>query len=577
MSNLQTLRHSASHVLAIAVKELYPEAKLGIGPAIDDGFYYDFDNLKISEEDLKKIEKRMAEIVKKNLKFEKIEKTPAEAKKILKDEPYKLDLLSEIKKPIFYKTGNFTELCAGPHVGSTGEIKTFKLLKTAGAYWRGDSKNKMLTRIYGTAFESKKELENYLTLLEEAEKRNHLKIGRELDLFSMHEEGPGFPFFHNKGMIILNELINFWREKHRQRNYLEVRTPTLLSRTLWETSGHWAFYGENMYTTKIDGKDFGVKPMNCSGGLLIYKSSLHSYKELPLRVGELGNVHRHELSGVLNGLFRVRAFTQDDAHIFCTSEQLENEIIDIVKMIREMFSVFGFKDYGFTLSVRGEKKKEKYMGTDKEWEWAQNTIFNALKKLKINPQIMEGEAKFYGPSLDVQIKDALGREWQCSTIQLDFNLPKRFEITYEGADGKKHTPYMLHRVIYGSLERFLGILIEHYAGKFPLWLSPVQAVVMPITEKHLGHASKIHQRLLKEGIRAELDERSETISKKVRDAQVKKIPYMITIGDKETEKNTLAVRDYSGKVKFGVDAEKFIKCALKDIKERKNTLSFSEL
>lgn len=576
MTDLKILRHSAAHILAIAIKELYPKSKLGIGPAIDEGFYYDFDNLKISEEDLPKIEEKIKEVIKRNLKFERIEMTVSEAKKILKDEPYKLDLLKDIKNPTFYKTGEFMDLCAGPHVRYTKEAKAIKLMKIAGAYWKGESKNKMLTRIYGTAYDTKDELDNYLHMLEEAEKRNHVKIGKELDLFSIHEEGPGFPFFHNNGLIILNELIGFWREKHRQRGYLEIRTPTILNRTLWETSGHWAFYGENMYTTKIDGKDFGIKPMNCSGGMLIYKSAPHSYKELPLRVGEMGNVHRHELSGVLNGLFRVRAFTQDDAHIFCTAEQLENEIIDVVKLIQEMFSVFGFNEYGFTLSVRGEKKRDKYMGTDKEWEWAQNTISSALKKLNIKPQIMEGEAKFYGPSLDVQIKDALGREWQCSTIQLDFNLPLRFGAVYEGQDGKKHTPYMLHRVIYGSLERFMGILIEHYAGKFPLWLSPVQVIVMPVSEKHVEASRKLYEKLFNEGIRAELDDRSETLQRKIRDAQMRRIPYMITIGDKEVEKNKLAVRDYSGKVKFDVDNDKFIKSVLRDIKERRNTLSSSD-
>ncbi|MBU1204055.1 MAG: threonine--tRNA ligase [Nanoarchaeota archaeon] len=576
MVNLEVLRHSASHVLAIAVKNLYPDVKLGIGPAIEDGFYYDFDNLKISEGDLDKIEKKMKEIIKKNLKFERIEKTIAEAKKSLKDEPYKLDLLKELKKPIFYKTGDFIDLCSGPHVKTTGEIKAFKLLKLAGAYWRGDSKNKMLTRIYGAAFETKKELDDYLKSLEEAKLRDHRKIGKEMDLFSFSEYGPGFPFWHHKGLFIFNQLIEFWREKHYECGYQEIKTPIILNRELWDKSGHWKLYKENMYVTKIDDKECAIKPMNCPGGMLVYKQKIHSYKELPLRVGELGLVHRHEISGVLSGLFRVRMFTQDDAHIFCTPEQLGDEIIGVVKLTQEMLSVFGFKDYKFTLSVRGKKKKDKYLGSDNEWDWAQDSILKALKKLNLKSETLEGEAKFYGPSLDVQIKDCLGRKWQCATVQLDFNLPKRFNIHYEGKDGKKHIPYILHRVVYGSLERFIGILLEHYAGKLPLWLSPVHARIITVSDSNLKFANEVMGKMREKELRVEIDDRRESIPRKVRDAQIEKIPLMVTVGDKEQKEGKLAVRDYYGKVKFGVGVDAFIKKVAEDIKKKKNSLSCDE-
>ena len=556
---LQTLRHSTSHILAAAVLELYPKAKLGIGPAIEDGFYYDFDDLSLSEEDLPKIEKKMQEIINKNLKFERKQATKSEAKKILKDQKYKLELLEEIPKPSFYSTGKFIDLCSGPHIQSTSEIKAFKLTRLAGAYWKGSSKNKMLTRIYGVAFQSKKELDDYLHMLEEAEKRNHIKLGRELDLFSIHEEGPGFPFFHPRGMIIYNELTNLWRQKHQEKGYLEVKTPIILNRKLWETSGHQDNYRENMYFTKIDSQDFAIKPMNCPGGILIYKEKIHSYRELPLKVGELGLVHRHELSGVLNGLFRVRAFTQDDAHIYCLPEQIEDEINKVIDLVIEMYSIFGFKEYEFEIST----KPEKYVGSDKAWDSAITSLKNVLNKRKIKYTIEEGAGVFYGPKIDIKIKDSLKRKWQCATIQYDFNLPERFDMTYEGKDGKQHRPLMIHRVIYGSLERFMAILIEHYAGCFPLWLSPSQIKIVTVNDNCIDYAKKIEAQLKSVKIRVELDARSESVGKKIRDAEAEKTPIIITIGEKEVEKNKLAVRE-QGKVRFDINPD----ALLKEIKER---------
>ena len=566
-------RHSAAHLMAAAIQSVYPNAKFGIGPDIENGFYYDIDiEEQLSPEDLKKIEKEMERMQKQNLKYEKEEMKIDEAIKLFQrhKQPYKVELLKDIKKHgttdaseiygdadrkkletcnlklvTLYKTGSFIDLCRGPHVKSTKDIKAFKLLKLAGAYWRGNEKNKMLTRIYGTAFEDKKSLADYLHMLEEAQKRDHKKLGKDLDLYTFHDEAPGSVFFHDKGMKILNTLIEFWRKKHQDRGYLEIKTPIILNRKLWERSGHWKLYQENMYTTKIDNEDYAIKPMNCPGGLLVYNEKKHSYRELPLRVAELGLVHRHELSGVLNGLFRVRTFTQDDAHIFCAQNQLQDEIRDVVKLIDEMLSVFGFKSYRYTLSVRSDKKKDKYLGTDKEWNWAQDAIIASLKKLKKPaPEIMEGEAKFYGPSLDVLIKDAIGREWQCSTIQLDFNLPGRFNIVYTGEDGKEHTPYMLHRVIYGSLERFLGILVEHFAGAFPAWLSPVQVALLPVsTEKHLAYSQKLADEFRAKGARAWVDDSDESVGKKIRTSEQQKIPYILVIGDKEMAGKKLAVRE----------------------------------
>jgi len=576
--------------MAAAIQKLYPDAKFGVGPAISEGFYYDFETEKqITPEDLEKIEKEMEKIKKQNLEFDKQEIDVDEAIGLFKNakQNYKVELLEDIKKHgttsaneinntdknnhesydlnlktvSIYKTGDFTDLCRGPHIKSTKDIGVFKLTKIAGAYWRGDEKNKMLTRIYGTAFEDKKELEEYLKMLEEAEKRDHKKIGQELDLFSFHKEAQGSPFFHDKGMKILNILIETWREKHQKRGYKEIKTPILLNRSLWEQSGHWDLYKENMYTTVIDKEDYAIKPMNCPGGFLVYKEKKHSYKELPIRVSELGHVHRHELSGVLNGLFRVRTFTQDDAHIFCSEKQLENEISGVIELIEETLSMFDFREYGYTLSIRSEKKKEKYLGTDEEWNFAQNAIIKAMKKLgKKEPELMEGEAKFYGPSLDVLIKDALGRQWQCSTIQLDFNLPKRFEITYTGEDGKEHIPYMLHRVLYGSLERFFGILVEHYAGAFPAWLAPEQIALLPVsTEKHLEKCLEIKKEFEKFGARVFIDDADETIGKKIRNAQKQKIPYAIVIGDKEKIGKKYQVRERGSEKTNEMNLEEIIK------------------
>jgi len=564
--DLEKLRHSASHILAQAVLELFPDVKLGIGPAIENGFYYDFDKKGgFSPEDLEKIEKRMKDIVKRDLKIERLEKSKAEAKKILKDQPYKLELLKELKvNPTFYKQGDFIDLCAGPHVESTGKVKYFKLLKTAGAYWKGDSKNKMLQRIYGTAFYDKKELKQYLFMLEEAKKRDHKKIGEQLDLFSFHEEGTGFPFFHPKGMIIYNELINFWKEIHTKQGYKEVKTPILLNKDLWVQSGHWDNYKEHMYITKIDGKEHAIKPMNCPGGMLIYKSKIRSYKELPLKLGELGLVHRHELSGTLNGLFRVRAFTQDDAHIYCTKDQLEEEIIKLIDLIDEVYKTFNLT-YELELSTRPEKS----IGTDEMWENAESALESALKKKKLKYKLNPGDGAFYGPEIDFHIKDSLGRTWQCGTIQLDFSLPEKFELEYDGPDGQKHRPVMLHRVALGSIERFIGILIEHYAGKFPLWLSPVQVKIITVNDEVLDFAREVVEKLEQNNIRVELDSRQESISKKVRDAQTQKINYIVTIGKKEVENKTLAIRTRSGEVSFGIKLEDFIKELKEEIELKK--------
>ena len=560
---LEKIRHSASHILAASIKRIYPQTKLAIGPATEDGFYYDFDNLNIKEEDFNKIEKEMNKLISQNLKFSKKYVTKQEAKKLLKNEKYKLELLEELKGKIsFYTSGEFSDLCKGPHVKSTKEITAFKLLKIAGAYWKGDSKNKMLTRIYGTAFNSKKELTDYLEMLRQAELRNHIKLGKELGLFSIRPEGPGFIFWHNKGMILRNELINFWREKHKG-DYEEVSTPPILSKTLWETSGHWENYQDNMYFTKIDNQDFAIKPMNCPGGILIYKHDLHSYRELPLRVAELGLVHRHELSGVLNGLFRVRNFTQDDAHIYCAEDQIEKEIDKVILLVMDMYKTFGFNKYEFEIST----KPKKYVGSDRDWSKAINVLKNVLKKRKIKFDIDEGAGVFYGPKIDIKIKDSLGRKWQCATIQYDFNLPKRFDLTYEGKDGKKHRPLMIHRVIYGSLERFIGILIEHYAGHLPLWLSPIQVKIVTVNDHCIKFAEDIANKLKESSIRVELDDRSESIGKKVRDAQLLKIPIIITVGEKEVKEKTIAVRE-DGKVNFGVDISNFIDKTAKKIRER---------
>ena len=570
-NKLESLRHSTAHLLAQAVLELFPKTKLGIGPSIENGFYYDFDIKEdFSEKDLERIEQRMKEISKKNLKIVRESKTKSEAEKILKNQPYKLELLKELKtEPTFYTQGDFADLCAGPHVGSTKEIKYFKLLKIAGAYWKGDSKNKMLQRIYGTVFEDRKELKNHLHMLEEAKKRDHKKLGEQLDLFTFHKEGPGFPFFHPKGTVIYNELVDFWKKIHRKHGYQEIKTPIILNNELWLKSGHWENYKENMYFTKIDKKDYAVKPMNCPGGILVYKSKLHSYKEFPLKLAELGLVHRHELSGVLNGLFRVRNFTQDDAHIYCTKEQLEDEIKKVINLTGDIYGTFGLK-YELELSTRPEKS----IGSAAMWSDAENSLKNALESLKLDYQLNPGDGAFYGPKIDFHIKDSLGRSWQCGTIQVDFSMPEKFDLEYDGSDNRKHRPVMVHRAILGSLERFLGILIEHYAGKFPLWLNPSQVKILTVADKFNDYAQEVEKSMKSEGLRVSVDFRAESISKKVRDAQALKIPLIIIIGEKEVEAKTVSVRTLDNKVKFGVKLEDFFSKVQENIDKKEETVSF---
>ena len=541
---LSTLRHSCSHVLAQAVKRLYPDAKLAIGPSIAEGFYYDIDFQEpISEADLPKIETEMRKIVKENEKFEYFTLPREEALKLMeeKQEPYKVELIQDLPEGeliSFFKQGDFTDLCAGPHLQSTREVgKAFKLQSLAGAYWRGSEKNKMLTRIYGTAFPTKEELEQYLHMLEEAKKRDHRKIGRDLGIFMFNEAGPGFPFFLPNGMTLKNTLIDYWRQVHHKNGYVEVSTPIILNRKLWETSGHWDHYKENMYTTVIDDEDYAVKPMNCPGGVLVYASEPRSYRDLPLRVGELGLVHRHEKSGQLHGLFRVRCFTQDDAHIFMMPEQIKDEILGVVRMIDDLYSLLGFK-YTVELSTRPEDS----MGSDEDWEMAENGLREALEAAKLPYTINEGDGAFYGPKIDFHLIDAIGRDWQCGTIQLDFQLPQRFELEYMGADGEKHRPIMIHRVIFGSIERFIGILIEHFAGAFPTWLAPVQARILPVSDKYLDYAEKVYQQLDDAGIRTEVDRRSEKLGWKIREAQKAKVPYMLIVGEKDEADETVSVR-----------------------------------
>jgi len=535
--------HSTSHVMAQAVKRLFPETKLAIGPAIDEGFYYDFDrDESFTPSDLEKIENEMAKIVAEDYPFCRIDVTKEEALSEFKKmgEPYKVELIEALPEdaPIsFYQQGEFKDLCAGPHIPSTGKIKAFKLTSLAGAYWRGDERNKMLQRIYGISFPKKSMLDEYLKRIEEAKKRDHRKLGRELDIFSLHEEGPGFPFFHPNGMVIWNLLTDFWRKEHTKRGYKEIKTPIILNEELWRRSGHWDHYKENMYFTQIDGENYAVKPMNCPGGILMYKTDSHSYRDLPIRLGELGLVHRHELSGVLHGLMRVRCFTQDDAHIFMTPSQIEDEIIGVIDLVDYFYQIFGF-EYNVELSTRPENS----MGSDELWEQATSALQGALEKKGMPHKINEGDGAFYGPKIDFHLKDSLGRTWQCGTIQLDFQMPERFDLTYIGQDGEKHRPVMIHRVIFGSIERFIGILIEHYGGAFPVWLAPVQAKILPISEKHLDYANKVKKQLDAAGIRAEVDERNEKIGYKVRDAQMKRIPFMLVTGDKEASENTVSVR-----------------------------------
>ncbi len=540
----KTFNHTASHIMAQAVKRLYPNVKLTIGPAIDSGFYYDFDTeTPFSPEDLEKIEKEMKAIVKEGLDIEKFELEPSEAIKLMeeKKEPYKVELINEHAEkgePIsFYKQGEFTELCAGPHLMDMKVVKAFKLTNCTGAYWRGDAKNKMLCRVYGTAFPKASMLEEHLTMLEEAKKRDHRKIGKELELFTIMEEGPGFPFFLPKGMILKNTLVDYWREIHREAGYDEIQSPMMLNRALWERSGHWDHYKENMYTTVIDDTDFAVKPMNCPGGILVYKTKMHSYKDLPLRMGELGLVHRHELSGALHGLMRVRCFTQDDAHIFMTREQIKDEIKGVVSLINKVYSTFGF-EYHIELSTQPEDS----MGAKEDWDIATDALRDAITELGYDYEVNEGDGAFYGPKLDFHLTDCLGRTWQCGTIQLDFQLPERFELEYVGSDGEKHRPIMIHRVVFGSIERFIGILTEHFAGAYPVWLAPVQVKLLPIADRHLDHLYDVKKALEAKGIRCEIDDRSEKIGFKIRSAQLEKVPYMLLAGDKDIENNTISVR-----------------------------------
>ena len=543
----RTLRHTASHILAQAVKRLHPEAKLAIGPAIENGFYYDFDvPFAFSTEDLEAIEKEMSAIVKEDLKLERFSLPREEALKFMENEPYKVELISDLPEDeeiSFYRQGEFTDLCAGAHVMSTGRVKAFKLTSVAGAYWRGSEKNKMLQRIYGTAFLKKSELDEYIEKLEEAKKRDHRKLGKELDLYAIMDEGPGFPFFFPKGMVIRNELENYWRELHRKYGYEEIKTPIILNRELWETSGHWEHYRENMYTTVIDECDFAIKPMNCPGGILAYKRKMWSYKELPCRYGELGLVHRHELSGALHGLMRVRAFTQDDAHIFLTPEQIRDEVIRVYNLTSNVYDMFGFK-YSVKLSTRPEKST----GTAEQWETAEEALKSALDARGVPYTINEGDGAFYGPKIDFHLEDSIGRTWQCGTLQLDFQLPERFELAYIGADGEKHRPVMIHRVVFGSIERFIGILTEHFAGAFPTWLSPVQVKILTLTERNEDYARSLEEKLNERNIRVETDLRNEKIGFKIREARLSRVPYIIVIGDKEQENGTVSVRSRQGEM-----------------------------
>ena len=564
-----TLRHTASHVMAQAVKRLWPEAKLAIGPAIDKGFYYDIDmEHTLTPEDLTKIEKEMSRIVKENLPITKSVMSRQEAIEFFKtkNEDYKVELIEDLPEDAViscYAQGDFVDLCAGPHVASTGKVKAFKLQSIAGAYWRGDEKNKMLQRIYGTAFEKKEELDAYLHMLEEAAKRDHRKLGKELGLFVIKEEGPGFPFFLPKGMALRNELENFWREVHHDFEYDEIRTPIILNKHLWETSGHWDHYRENMYTTIIDDEEYAIKPMNCPGGILVYQNEMHSYRDLPLRYAELGLVHRHELSGALHGLFRVRAFTQDDAHVFMLPEQMQSELMKVIELFDRIYSQFGLK-YHVELST----KPDNAMGDDAIWEAATEALRNAIEAKGIDYVINPGDGAFYGPKLDYHIEDSLGRTWQCGTIQLDMNLPERFNVEYIGEDGQKHRTIMIHRACFGSMERFIGILTEHYAGAFPTWMAPVQVKVLPISEKHVEYANQLAKQMRHDYVRVEVDDRNEKIGYKIRQAQMEKVPYMLVVGDKEMEDNSVNVRKHGGDELGTVPFDEFFNSIKIEIKER---------
>ena len=564
-------RHTSAHMLAQAIKRLYPEAKFAIGPSIENGFYYDIDlDQRLTMEDLQKIEAEMKKIAKEDLKVERYELPKEEALAWAKEngEIYKEELINELPEGeviSFYKQGDFTDLCRGPHLPSTKKVKAVKLLSIAGAYWRGDEKNKMLQRIYVISFEKNKDLEQYLHLLEEAKKRDHRKLGKELELFFIPEEGPGFPLFLPKGMELKNALLKFWREIHRQDGYYEIETPIILNRHLWETSGHWYHYKENMYTVKIDEQDFAIKPMNCPGSMLYYQSKPHSYRDFPMRVAELGRVHRHELSGALHGLMRVRAFTQDDAHIFMLPEQIKDEIKGVVKLIDSVYKTFGF-EYHLELSTRPEDS----MGTDEEWETAENGLREALEELNLPYILNEGDGAFYGPKIDFHLKDCLGRTWQCGTIQLDMQLPQRFDISYVGQDGEKHRPVMIHRVALGSIERFIGILIEQYAGKFPVWLAPTQVKILPISDKYMDYANEVKKSLFDAGVRVEMDDRAEKIGFKIREAQLQKVPYMLVVGEKEAAENQVAVRSRDKGEMGSMNLADFVSMVVKEDAERVN-------
>ena len=562
--------HTSSHILAQAVKRLYPQSKLAIGPAIDNGFYYDFDVEKpFLPEDLEKIETEMKKIVKEGIELHRFELPPEEAMSKLKsmEEPYKVELAAEHASKgeaiSFYSQGDFTDLCAGPHLLSIAPVKAVKLLNCTGAYWRGDAKNPQMCRVYGITFPKASLLDEYLTMLEEAKKRDHRKIGKDLELFACMEEGPGFPFFLPKGMILKNQLIDFWREIHREAGYHEISTPIILNRRLWERSGHWDHYKDNMYTTVIDNEDYAIKPMNCPGGILVYKTKMHSYRDLPLRMGELGLVHRHELSGALHGLMRVRNFTQDDAHIFMTKDQIKEEIKGVVRLIDKVYSLFGFM-YHIELSTQPEDS----MGAKEDWDIATDALRNAVTELGYDYIVNEGDGAFYGPKLDFHLTDCIGRTWQCGTIQLDFQLPERFELEYTGADGAKHRPIMIHRVVFGSIERFIGILTEHFAGAFPAWLAPVQVKVLPISEHQYEYARQVMQRLEAAGIRAEFDDRNEKIGYKIREAQLEKVPYMLVVGDKEVQNRTVSVRSRREGDKGAMPLEDMIKVLLKEVETK---------
>ncbi len=564
--SLEILRHSAAHVMAQAIQHLYKDAKLTIGPVVEDGFYYDIDMGPVSEDDFSAIEAEMQKTIKAKIPFERHAVSKAEALKFYKDEPYKLEMISELEEGTisFYQHGSFTDLCRGPHLPHTGFIKAFKLMKVSGAYWRADQTKAQLQRVYGTAFFKKKDLDEYLHFLEEARKRNHRKVGIALDLFSFHEEAPGMAFFHAKGMVVWNALLEYWRAEHRAAGYVETKTPILLQRSLWEQSGHWDNYRENMYFAKIDDIENAIKPMNCPGGMLLYKTRLHSYKDLPIRASEIGLVHRHELSGVLSGLFRVRAFHQDDAHIFMTPDQIQDEILGVLQLEERIYKTFGL---GFNLEL--STRPEKSIGTDAQWEIATKGLAAALEAYGQEYKVNEGDGAFYGPKIDFHIKDALGRTWQCGTVQLDMSLPERFNLFYIDKDNEKRRPIMIHRTVYGSIERFFGILTEHFAGKFPLWMAPVQAALLAINDELVPYANEVKVKFETAGLRAEVDGRTESLNKKVRDAQLNQIPLILTIGNKEKESGNLSVRTLDGTVRHGVTHEMFLTKVFSHIKERK--------